>query len=164
MTMEITKAADYGLRAMYRLGQTPREHSALIGDIAKEMNIPAQFLHKVMPRLVKAGLVRSRRGARGGYRLAKDPADISLLDIIQAIDGPIFINRCLFDKDDCSMDAECHIRPVFVEAQSALRRVLRQHCLQDVIQSNGGGNGTGGGNGQPEDATVAASTKTKPKG
>ncbi len=141
MTMEITKAADYGLRAMYRLGRTPRESSALIGDIASEMNIPAQFLHKVMPRLVKAGLVRSRRGARGGYKLAKDPGEISLLDIVQAIDGPIFINRCLFDKDDCSMDAACSIRPVFAQAQEALRGVLRNHKLADVI-GNGNGNGT----------------------
>lgn len=146
MTMEITKAADYGLRAMYRLGQTPKETSALIGDIAIEMNIPAQFLHKVMPRLVKAGLVRSRRGARGGYKLAKDPMDISLLDIVQAIDGPIFINRCLFDKDDCNLEHDCSIRPVFAKAQSALRQVLAQHKLADVLNGKGphiaaGGNG-----------------------
>jgi len=133
MTMEITKAADYGLRAMYRLGQTPRDKSALIGSIAEEMDIPAQFLHKVMPRLVKAGLVRSRRGARGGYRLAKDPAEISLLDIVQAIDGPVFINRCLVDKDDCALHLECTIRPVFARAQAALRKVLRDHKLSDVL-------------------------------
>jgi Rrf2 family protein len=133
MTMEITKAADYGLRAMYRLGQTPPNHCALIGDIANEMNIPAQFLHKVMPRLVKAGLVRSRRGARGGYRLAKPPAQISLLDIVQAIDGPIYLNRCLFDKDDCSLDAECPIRPVFAQAQDALRDVLHTRKLGDLV-------------------------------
>lgn len=136
MTMEITKAADYGLRAMYRLSQTPQNHSALIGDIASEMNIPAQFLHKVMPRLVKAGLVRSRRGARGGYKLAKAPAEISLLEIVQAIDGPIFINRCLFDEDDCSMDEDCPIRPVFAEAQNALRKVLHDSKLADL--TNGG--------------------------
>lgn len=131
--MEITKAADYGLRAMYRLGHTPRDTSALINDIAAEMSIPRQFLHKVMPRLVKAGLVRSRRGARGGYRLAKDPKDISLLDIVQAIDGPIYINRCLFDKDDCNRDGDCTIRPIFALAQSALHKVLASHRLSDVL-------------------------------
>ncbi|MDX9999850.1 MAG: Rrf2 family transcriptional regulator [Polyangia bacterium] len=133
MSMEITKAADYGLRAMYRLGQTPKDTSALIGDIATEMQIPAQFLHKVMPRLVKAGLVRSRRGARGGYRLAKDPCEISLLQIVQAIDGPIFLNRCLFDHDDCSRNEDCTIRPVFAKAQDALRRVLDNSKLADVL-------------------------------
>ena len=137
MSMEITKAADYGLRAMYRLGQTPKETSALIGDIASEMKIPAQFLHKVMPRLVKAGLVRSRRGAHGGYKLAKDPKDISLLEIVQAIDGPIFLNRCLFDHEDCSLDWECTIRPVFAQAQSALREVLGAHKLADVLNGHG---------------------------
>ena len=136
MTMEITKAADYGLRAMYRLGQMPRDQTALIGVIADEMNIPAQFLHKVMPRLVKAGLVRSRRGARGGYRLAKDPAEITLLDIIEAIDGPVFINRCLVDQDDCVLHLECAIRPVFARAQAALRHVLREHSLSDVLHSD----------------------------
>lgn len=134
MTMEITKAADYGLRAMYRLGQTPRDQSALIGVIAEEMSIPAQFLHKVMPRLVKAGLVRSRRGARGGYRLAMDPAEISLLNIIEAIDGPVFINRCLVDKDDCALHLECAIRPVFARAQAALRKVLQDQSLADVLK------------------------------
>jgi Rrf2 family protein len=133
MSMEITKAADYGLRAMYRLGQSPMNVSALIGDIAKEMNIPAQFLHKVMPRLVKAGLVRSRRGARGGYRLAKQPGEITLLQIVQAIDGPIYINRCLFDHDDCTMDEYCPIRPVFQDAQDALRKVLDDSSLADLI-------------------------------
>ena len=133
MTMEITKAADYGLRAMYRLGQVPTNTSALIGDIAAELQIPAQFLHKVMPRLVKAGLVRSRRGARGGYRLAKTPGEISLLDIVQAIDGPIYINRCLFDHEDCSMDDYCPIRPVFQTAQDALRGVLHASSLADLI-------------------------------
>lgn len=133
MSMEITKAADYGLRAMYRLGQSPMNVSALIGDIAKEMNIPAQFLHKVMPRLVKAGLVRSRRGARGGYRLAKQPNEITLLQIVQAIDGPIYINRCLFDHDDCTMDEYCPIRPVFQDAQDALRKVLDDSSLADLI-------------------------------
>jgi Rrf2 family protein len=133
MSMEITKAADYGLRAMYRLGQSPMSVSALIGDIANEMNIPAQFLHQVMPRLVKAGLVRSRRGARGGYRLAKQPGEISLLQIVQAIDGPIYINRCLFDHEDCTMDEYCPIRPVFQDAQDALRKVLDDSSLADLI-------------------------------
>ncbi len=133
MSMEITKAADYGLRAMYRLGQSPMNVSALIGDIAEEMSIPAQFLHKVMPRLVKAGLVRSRRGARGGYRLAKQPSEISLLQIVQAIDGPIYINRCLFDHEDCTMDDYCPIRPVFQDAQDALRKVLDDSSLADLI-------------------------------
>ena len=133
MSMEITKAADYGLRAMYRLGQAPMNVSALIGDIAAEMNIPAQFLHKVMPRLVKAGLVRSRRGARGGYRLAKQPSEISLLQIVQAIDGPIYINRCLFDHEDCTMDDFCPIRPVFQDAQDALRKALDDSSLADLI-------------------------------
>ena len=133
MTMEITRAADYGLRAMYRLGQSSSENSSLISDIADEMDIPAQFLHKVMPRLVKAGLVRSRRGARGGYKLAKEPAEISLLDVIQAIDGPIHVNRCLFDHDDCSRNETCPIRPVFKVAQDALCSVLHANSLADVI-------------------------------
>ncbi len=133
MSMEITKAADYGLRAMYRLCQGPMNVSALIGDIANEMNIPAQFLHKVMPRLVKAGLVRSRRGARGGYKLAKQPSEISLLQIVQAIDGPIYINRCLFDHDDCTMEEYCPIRPVFQNAQDAMRKVLDDSSLADLV-------------------------------
>jgi len=133
MSMEITKAADYGLRAMYRLGQSPMNVSSLIGDIANEMNIPAQFLHKVMPRLVKAGLVRSRRGARGGYKLAKQPSEITLLQIVQAIDGPIYINRCLFDHDDCTMEEYCPIRPVFQNAQDAMRKVLDDSSLADLV-------------------------------
>jgi Rrf2 family protein len=130
--MEMTRAADYGLRAMLYLSRRMEAGSVLIGDIATAMEIPAQFLHKVMPRLVKAGLLHSRRGARGGYRLAKDPESVTVLDIIEAIDGPILVNRCLVGSADCSRIGKCAIEEVCKRAQKAITRELGEYNLADL--------------------------------
>lgn len=132
MSMEITRAADYGLRAMLYLSRRTEAGSVLIGDIAAAMEIPAQFLHKVMPRLVKAGLLHSRRGARGGYRLAKDPAKVTVLEIVEAIDGPILVNRCLVGSGDCSRIGECAIENVCKEAQNAITSKFSEFSLADL--------------------------------
>ena len=134
MSMEMTRAADYGLRAMLYLSRRMDAGSVLIGDIAAAMEIPAQFLHKVMPRLVKAGLLHSRRGARGGYRLAKEPQSVTVLDIIEAIDGPILVNRCLVGSADCSRIGKCSIEQVCKQAQKAITGKLNEYSLADVVK------------------------------
>jgi Rrf2 family protein len=132
MSMEMTRAADYGLRAMLYLSRRMEAGSVLIGDIAAAMEIPAQFLHKVMPRLVKAGLLHSRRGARGGYRLAREPGKVSVLDIVEAIDGPILVNRCLVGSADCSRIGSCAIEEVCRQAQKAITAKLDDFSLADL--------------------------------
>ena len=87
--MQITRQADYAIRAVrYLAKQDPNNRSAT-SRVATEMKIPPSFLAKIISQLSIAGLVHTSRGARGGVTLARDPIDISLLDVVEAIDGPI---------------------------------------------------------------------------
>lgn len=134
MSMEMTRAADYGLRAMVYLSHRGSGRSVFIGEIAEAMGIPAQFLHKVMPRLVKVGFLHSRRGARGGYKLARQLEDIKVLDIIEAIDGPIIINRCLIGSSDCDRMGMCSIQEICKQAQQAVTQKFGEFTLADVVR------------------------------
>lgn len=120
--MIINQATDYGFRAVvYLAGQEP-DQLVEAQAIAREVVIPMRFLLKIMPSLIKAGIVRSQRGAGGGYALARDPADISLLDILEAIEGPIRLNRCLLDPGLCSREAapDCKVHQALGEIQNRL--------------------------------------------
>ncbi len=134
MSSEITRAADYGMRAVLFLAQHPERGSILIGEIAEVMDVPSQFLHKVMPRLVKAGLLSSRRGARGGYRLARNPTDVTLLEVIEAIDGPLVLNRCLLNASDCDRSGHCAVQEACAAAQQALRSKLASFTIEDIAR------------------------------
>ena len=134
MSSEITRAADYGMRAVLFLAQNRSKGSILIGEIAEVMDVPPQFLHKVMPRLVKAGLLSSRRGARGGYRLAKHPAEMTMLDVIEAIDGPLILNRCLLNATDCNRSGRCAVQEACAAAQQALRNKLNSFSIEDLCK------------------------------
>ncbi len=134
MSMEMTRAADYGLRAMVYLSRRINEGSVFIGDIADAMQIPAQFLHKVMPRLVKAGFIHSRRGAGGGYKMAKPLDQINILEIIEAIDGPILINRCMSGASDCGRIGKCSVEVICKLAQKAVTDKFREFSLADVVR------------------------------
>src|SRR5512139_789608 len=106
--MQITRQADYAVRAVLylaRLGQTER---AATSQVAQEQHIPPSFLAKIISQLSIAGLLHTSRGARGGVTLAREPKDISLLEVIEAIDGPILLNECVGDDGaSCTFDEQC---------------------------------------------------------
>ena len=118
--MQITRQADYAVRAMVYLSQQEPDHRASTGLIAKEKNIPASFLAKIVSQLSVAGLLQTSRGAHGGVSLAKPPEAISILDVVEAIDGPILLNDCVSDTSACNFNDDCPLRPVWCEAQKML--------------------------------------------
>jgi Rrf2 family protein len=93
---------------------------------SQEQRIPPSFLAKIISQLSIAGLLHTSRGARGGVMLARDPKDITLLEVVEAIDGPIQLNECVADDGVCSFDESCPIRSVWCEAQEDLVARLRQ--------------------------------------
>ncbi len=93
--MQITRQADYAVRAMVYLAQLEPDKRAATGKIAQEKSIPPSFLAKIVSQLSVAGLLQTSRGARGGVSLAKPAEAISLLDVVEAIDGPILLNDCV---------------------------------------------------------------------
>lgn len=133
--MIINQATDYGFRAvLFLAGQEPGKMiEAQV--IAHEVVIPMRFLLKIMPNLIKTGIVRSQRGAGGGYMLDRDPRDISLLDILEAVEGPIHLNRCLIDHDLCSRQAapECKVHQALDRIQERLAADFASCRIADLM-------------------------------
>ena len=118
--MQITRQADYAVRAMVYLAQLGPERRASTSQIAQDKQIPPSFLAKIVSQLSVAGLLQTSRGARGGVSLAKPAAEISLLDVVEAIDGPILLNDCVGDNSNCAFGSDCPMRPVWCDAQKEL--------------------------------------------
>ena len=118
--MQITRQADYAVRAVYHLSKLGPESRAATSHIAEEQHIPPSFLAKIISQLSVAGLLHTSRGARGGVSLARDPEEISLLDVVEAIDGPILLNECVADSSGCTFTKDCPMRPIWCEVQQHL--------------------------------------------
>jgi Rrf2 family protein len=106
----------------------------MIDEVSRTERIPKSFLSKIFQDLVKAGLVRSIRGAGGGFALVKDPAEISVLEIIEAIEGKIVFQRCKQLKPDCEHSDGCALCALFEQAQDGVKEVLLRTTLVDLIE------------------------------
>ena len=130
--MQITRQADYAVRAVLHLARSGDQRTAT-SSIAEEQHIPPSFLAKIISQLSIAGLLHTSRGARGGVTLARNPAEITLLEVIEAIDGPIQLNECVGDAGVCSFDENCPLRPVWCEAQEELVGRLKATNFADMV-------------------------------
>jgi len=133
--MNINQATDYGFRAVLFLAEQERDQLVEAQVIARQVVIPMRFLLKIMPSLIKAGIIKSQRGAGGGYTLAKDAGEISLLDILEAIEGPIRLNRCLIDYDLCTREAApgCKVHQALEKIQARLADDLAGCRIADLL-------------------------------
>ena len=134
--MQITRQADYAVRAVLYLTQMGPDHRAATSQIAEEQKIPPSFLAKIVSQLSVAGLLQTSRGARGGVSLARTPEEITLLEVVEAIDGPIFLNDCVADHGSCVFGDTCPIQPIWCEAQSELVARLGSTTF-DKVMGNG---------------------------
>ena len=107
--MQITHQADYAVRTILYLSQLEPNRRVPTNEIARFNQIPPSFLTKIISQLAIAGLIHTSRGARGGVWLAKPPENISLLDVLQAIDGTLSLNPCVENPQDCSFTQNCLI-------------------------------------------------------
>lgn len=135
--MQITRQADYAMRAVLYLTELGPERRAATSQIAEEKRIPPSFLAKIVSQLSVAGLLQTSRGARGGVSLARSPEAISLLEVVEAIDGPILLNECVVDGGVCVFGDDCAFRPVFCDAQAELVARLDGTTFGSLVQSNG---------------------------
>lgn len=131
--MQITRQADYAIRAIYYLSLLGLEKRASTSQIAKEQHIPPSFLAKIISQLSVAGLLHTSRGARGGVSLARDPQDITMLDVIESIDGPILLNQCVEDAHGCKFDKDCPMRAMWCEIQDSLVARLKNTTFADFV-------------------------------
>jgi Rrf2 family protein len=129
--LRISRKIDYGLRAMIYLASISPDAIVPFREIARQMLVPEDFLAKILKTLVDEGLVRSTRGPHGGYALAKPATDISFLEVIEAVEGPIALNVCL-DEDGCGKAAACTMVGVWREGQERMLEVYRAAKLASL--------------------------------
>jgi len=123
--MQITRQADYAVRAVLYLSKLENSTRSPTSRIANEQKIPPSFLAKIVSQLSVAGIVHTSRGARGGVSLARDAEEITLLEVVEAIDGPITLNECVMNPDSCPFGDECPVHEIWREAQTTLVNKLR---------------------------------------
>jgi Rrf2 family transcriptional regulator, iron-sulfur cluster assembly transcription factor len=134
--IRLTKAGEYGLRAVRYLVENVDQERISIGDISINKKIPEPFLRKLFKPLVQQGIIVSTRGVSGGVRLSRNPKDITVLEVVEALEGPLALNECLLDDSACEFLSECGMHDVWEEAQAAMAKVLRARNLSDLTKSH----------------------------
>ena len=134
--MQITRQADYAIRAVLYLARLKPDERAATSQVAKEQRIPPSFLAKIISQLSIAGLLHTSRGARGGVALARPPKDINLLDVVEAIDGPIYLNECVNDNGGCGFGDDCPLKPIWCETQEHLVNRLKETRFDMLVKGH----------------------------
>jgi Rrf2 family protein len=132
--MQITRQADYAVRAVLYLSGLDNGGRAPTSTIAREQHIPPSFLAKIVSQLSVAGVVQTSRGARGGVTLARPSTKITLLEVVEAIDGPITLNECVMDSSICPLSGDCPVNRIWCEAQSKLVKKLETTTFGKLVK------------------------------
>ncbi len=132
--MILTRKGDYGVRALLYLAKQPPGKLSSMKEISQAMEIPYIFLAKVMKQFVQRKYVISKRGISGGYMLAKAPSSITLREIIETLEGPITMNKCLKKTASCHRKKECEAAPVWEVLQDNFIKGLDQYTVQRILK------------------------------
>ncbi len=132
--MVITRATEYAVRTVIYLAQQPQNDIILKKDICRTQDVTPAFLTKILQPLIKAGIVTSQRGVGGGFLLAKDPNEITMLDILQAEEGQLKLNHCLVDTNFCARNGYCSAHEVWHETQHEMSQILDRYSIADLVQ------------------------------
>ena len=135
--MRLTKAADYAIRCMHYLSAQDRGRVVPRKEIAREMDIPDQFLSKIAQQLSHAKFIEIVQGAAGGYRLSMPPAELSLLDVVEAMVGEIVLNDCVIMPHTCFQSGSCSIRRVWVKIRNQMRDTMRETTFAKILEEEG---------------------------
>lgn len=130
--LRLSKKADYALMAMKHLAVKSDAATISAREIAEEFDIPIELMAKVLQRLARQGLLVSTQGTRGGYRLAKSMAVISVADIIEAIDGPLTVTACSTQDDGCGQYAKCNVRDPLWRIKDRIVEALARCSLAEI--------------------------------
>jgi Rrf2 family protein len=137
--MQITRAGEYGILGALYLARQPRDRLVMIEEISSSENIPRSFLAKIVQSLAHAGIVESHRGVGGGFRLARRPEQVSVLDILQAIEGTLALQSCTENPALCVWDSSrmesCTLCALFTEAQARVTDLFAKTTLADLART-----------------------------
>ncbi|MEW6051396.1 MAG: Rrf2 family transcriptional regulator [Candidatus Zixiibacteriota bacterium] len=134
--MQFTKAEEYGMFGVLYLAEKDRSVITPLSEISEAQNIPEKFLAKIFQSLSKNGIVRSHRGVRGGFTLAKDPREITLKEVLETIQGPYHLMKCIKDIRNCDNNGQgfCALREVILIAEEQLCAVFEKYTIADLIE------------------------------
>ena len=130
--MELTRKGEYAIRGIVYLASQPEDKVCLLSDIAAAVDVPATFLAKIFQQFSKIGLVKSYRGTGGGFVLGRASDKISLLEVVEAVEGPIVPNRCVVAPGECARDVFCQVHPVWKRVQVQVCEVLEGVTLKEL--------------------------------
>ncbi|NOZ24590.1 MAG: Rrf2 family transcriptional regulator [Nitrospirae bacterium] len=131
--MQITREADYAVRCvMYLAAAAGRP--APVGEIADAQGMSTPFTAKILQKLVNAGIAASRRGIKGGFVLGKAPSETTLLEVIEAVQGPLALNVCVVDKKNCDRSSHCSVHPVWMEVQADMKKKLGSYTFERLLK------------------------------
>jgi Rrf2 family protein len=132
--LKLTKKADYGLIALKHLAVRAGSESSSAKEIADAYRIPLPLLCKVLQKLTRQGFLRSVQGTNGGYKLARDPRQISALEVIRAIDGPVFLTSCVTARGECCQSAKCSVREPLRKVHEGILGLLSSITILDAAE------------------------------
>ena len=130
--MLVTRETDYAVRTVLYLAKN-RNHMASVTEVAHAMHIPKSFLAKLLQRLVRSHILTSSRGVNGGFQLVQKPSEITLLSIMEAVQGPAGINVCAIDSKLCKLSSTCAVHPVWVEIRKEVEKRLKRETIGKLI-------------------------------
>lgn len=130
--MELTRKGEYAIRGIVYLAGKPIDKVCLLSEIAAAVDVPPTFLAKIFQQFSKIGLVKSFRGTGGGFMLGHSPENITLLEVVEAVEGPIISNRCVVTPSECGRSGFCNVHPVWMRVQNQVRGVLEGVTLKDL--------------------------------
>lgn len=133
--MRLTRAGEYAVRCVLYLSKMGKGRLVSRKEIAAHAVIPAHFLAKIAQELAKAGIIEILQGSRGGFRLAMDPKDITLLYVVETMIGEIFLNDCVIRPESCNASPDCSVHNVWMAARDQLRDTLKSVTFEDLISN-----------------------------
>lgn len=133
--MQLTREGDYAVRVLVDLAGRPRGDVVRTDDLSARTGVPRPYLAKIIQILSRASLVQTRQGPMGGVSLLKDPATITLREMVEAVEGPIYLNRCLVRPGECPRDRFCPVHPVWHRIQASLLRELDAVTAKELAEA-----------------------------
>lgn len=130
--MQVSRKVDYALRAIIYLSLQRSDRAVPAKEIASRRRIPRKFLEKIIQDLMRAELVKSQRGAHGGYTLTRSPEQVTFRDVIEAVEGPISLNLCVSERHDCSVLSSCNMQQIWQEGQRRMLEYFADTTLADL--------------------------------
>ena len=131
---KLSKKSDYGLIAVKHLAMHRNQHACSANEIAEEYGISTTLMAKVLQKLAREGVVAAKHGSSGGYQLAKEPGQISALDVISAIDGPVLITSCVTSHGNCDATDRCSVREPLRRVNESILHVLSTVTISQMSE------------------------------